>query len=51
MKSVGAEASGCEQFAHSSYAVAPDRDRTRDLLIASLTLYRYATTPRCKTES
>jgi len=40
------EASGCERLAHSRYAVAPRLgNRTRDLLIASPTPYRCATTP------
>jgi len=41
-KTVGVEASGCERLAHGRYAAAP----RPDLLIASPTPYRSATTPR-----
>jgi len=46
MKTVDVEAGGCEPLAHSRYTVAPrPGNRTNDLLIASPTPYRCATTP------
>jgi len=45
--SVSVEAIGCEQLAQSRRTQPrPARDRTRDLLIATPTPYRCATTPR-----